>query len=91
MTNANAVLNHLDPPKATVVIHVRGQVEAVYADTNVRIYLIDLDEFDARKPSVEGPYQPTAVKTDLTRVFAGEPALPDKALQLEPEGPYFNT
>jgi hypothetical protein len=90
MTQENAVLNRLDPPAGTVVIHVRGQVEAVYADTNVRIYLIDLDEFDARKPSVEGPYQPTAVKTDLGRVFPGEPALPDKALHREPEGPYFS-
>lgn len=87
MTNENAILNRLDPPKGTIVIHVRGQVEAVYSDTNVRLFVIDLDEFDARKPSVDGPYLPTAVKTDLTQVYPGEPAIPAHVLQVQPEIP----
>lgn len=74
----------------TVIIEIcSGNLEAVYSNADISVFLIDRTDADDKLPVITGPRNPTLIKEDLSKAFPDEPRITRELLALEAAGPYF--
>jgi len=74
----------------TIIIEIQnGKFDAVYSDADIHFILIDRDNAGSGRPTVNGPFSPTLVKADLSKVCSDDPGVMAALLAKPADTPYF--
>jgi len=74
----------------TIIIEIQGgNLEAVYSNTDLTVFVVDRDNAQAGDKTVIGPFTPTLVTPDLTRALPNDPEITPALLATAPSTPYF--
>jgi hypothetical protein len=64
-------------------------LDAVYCNTDISVLLIDRNDYLFAQTIIGGPFSPTLIKEDLSRLFPDDDIITSDLLARPPLMPYF--